>query len=163
MSFPDDLVPLPTMPYEERPLSLPLDIEECRTALWRCNGNVSDAALLLKVRSDRLRKFVKNSPYLSAQLQEAQETLKDIAESNVRDALMDQDDPGRRDAMTRFVLTNLGADRGYGQKGNNKGSIQIGDMKISWGDGSDIAAPLEEDNDVSGPVLDGVEYKAAAE
>lgn len=151
------------MPYEERPISLPLDVEECRTALWRCNGNVTDAARLLKVRSDRLRKFVKNSPYLSAQLVEAQETLKDLAEANVRDALMDQDDAARRDAMSRFVLTNLGTDRGYGQKGPNKGSVQFGDIKISWGDGSDIGQPLGEDDDVSGPILDGVEYKAAAE
>lgn len=144
-------------------MSLPLDIEECRTALWRANGNISDAATILKVSSIRLRKFVKNSPYLSAQMEEAREVLKDIAESNVRDALLDQDDAGRRDSMTKFVLTNLAGDRGYGTKAPTKGSVAIGGLVISWGDGTNISEPLSENSDEQGNILDGVEYNEAAE
>jgi hypothetical protein len=55
MTEPTDLMPLPTMPYDERPMSLPLDVEECRTALWRVRGNVTEAAKLIKVHPNRLR------------------------------------------------------------------------------------------------------------
>ena len=53
-SVPADLVALPTMPYSERPLELPLDTEECRTALWMVSGNVTEAAKLLKISRKKL-------------------------------------------------------------------------------------------------------------
>jgi hypothetical protein len=31
---PDEFFPLPFFPYKERPLTIPLDIEECATALY---------------------------------------------------------------------------------------------------------------------------------
>jgi hypothetical protein len=141
--FPSDLVPLSTMPWDARPDDLRLDIEECRTALWSCNGNISQAATMLKVTSIRLRRFVDQSPRLSAELQEARELLMDLSEQNVADALQDTDDKMRRDNMSKFVLTNLGAKRGYGPKGagitlNPQG--KSGAFTISWGDGSSIAA-----------------------
>lgn len=145
--FPNDLIPLPTMPYDSRPEELRLDIEECRTALWACSGNISQAATLLKVTSLRLRRFVDQSPRLSAELQESRELLMDLAEQNVEEALGDTDDKIRRDNMSKFVLSNLGARRGYGPKGagitiNTQG--KSGAMHISWGDGTSLGA--EPDN-----------------
>jgi len=136
--LPPDLIPLPTMPYDHRPDSLPLQVEECRTALWRARGNVSVAADILKVGSSRLRRFIKNSDFLSAEQQEAQEMLKDIAEDVVYDALTDADDKGRQDAMARFVLQGIGKDRGYGagqpniHVNNSKGGTVI----VGWQDGT---------------------------
>lgn len=136
---PNDLIPLPTMPYDERPAELPLDREECRTALWRAKGNVSEAAKLLKVPSLRLRNFIKNNAFLSAEAEEARQILADIAENNVLDALTDPVDAGRRDSMSRFVLSSIGKQRGYGQ---NTAGITInspkGPMTISWADGSSV-------------------------
>ena len=68
-SVPSDLVTLPTMTYSEMPPELPLDIEECRTAICMAAGNITEAAKLLKITSIRLRAFVKKSPYLSAEMQ----------------------------------------------------------------------------------------------
>src|SRR5207342_3708218 len=102
------------MPYSERPIELPLDTEECRTAIWMAAGNITEAAKVLKVTSIRLRNFVKKSPYLSAEMQEAADRVVDIAEANVLDALQDELDPSRRDTMSRFVLTNIGKHRGWG-------------------------------------------------
>ena len=138
-TIPNDLVALPSMPWPERPLELPLDIEECRTAIWMAAGNISEAAKVLKTTSIRLRAFVKKSPYLSAEMAEAADRLVDIAEANVRDALTDELDPSRRDTMSRFVLTNIGKARGWGS-GNNPGvtvkNSAGGTIVVQWADGS---------------------------
>jgi len=153
-NIPNDLVALPTMPYNERPLELPLDVEECRTALWMANGNVTEAAKLLKTTSIRLRGFIKKSPYLSAEMQEAADRLVDIAESNVLDALTDDQDPSRRDTMSRFVLTNIGKTKGWGTGGQNvnvKNSAG-GTIIVQWADGTTFSEKQTEE--VKGEVIE---------
>jgi hypothetical protein len=140
MSLPDDLMPLPTAPYDERPVSMPLDIEECRTALWLERGNITEAARRIKVSSHRLRRFVEKSPRLMEEQREAQQQLVDKAEDVVYDALSDED-PSRRDTMARFVLTNLGKERGYGTGSGNitiKPGSGKGAVMVTWGDNSPI-------------------------
>lgn len=137
--IPSDLKPLPTAPYDERPESLPLDIEETRTALWRCRGNITKAAGLLKVPSSRLRAFVANSAYLTREQNESREQLKDVAEDILYEALTDTVDAGRRDTMARFVMTNIGKDRGYGSGGGVSLNLpNKGRMQISWDDGTTL-------------------------
>jgi hypothetical protein len=129
------------MPYPERPNELPLDIEECRTAIWMASGNITDAAKLLKITSIRLRSFVKKSPYLSAEMQEAADRLVDIAESNVYNALTDELDASRRDTMSRFVLTNIGRHRGWGSTGVGGVTVKNsagGTIVVQWQDGTKI-------------------------
>lgn len=133
------------MPYDERPASLPLDVEECRTALWKQRGNVTKAAEMLKVPSSRLRAFVKNSPRLSAEVKEAQQQLLDMSEDIAYDALMDDEDKGRQDTMARFIMTNLGSERGYGGgKGNVTINAPKGTVNISWADGTSFT-PAEDE------------------
>ena len=133
------------MPWDKRPDELPLDVEECRTALWKAQGNITEAAAILKITSMRLRRFVDSSPRLSAELKESKEQLKDIAEANLVEALTDPDDTARRDSMTKFVLTNLGGDRGYGQKNGSGLTIKAGggsgSFTVSWEDGSSFNEP----------------------
>jgi len=153
-NIPSDLVALPTMPYSERPLELPLDVEECRTALWMASGNVTEAAKLLKVASIRLRNFVKKSPYLSAEMQEAADRVVDIAESNVLNALTDELDPSRRDTMSRFVLTNIGKHRGWGTNAPNvnvKNSAG-GTIIVQWADGTSFNS--DQPKEIDGEVVD---------
>jgi hypothetical protein len=136
------------MPYDVRPEELPLNVEECRTAIWRCNGNITKAAQLLKTSSLRLRAFVRKSPFLSAELTEAAEQIKDLAEDIVVEALLDTEDKARQDAMAKFVLLGPGKDRGYGSGApkvtinNGKG----GTVAIAWADGTSIgpSAPVIE-------------------
>ena len=144
MDFPDDLVPIPSQPWDERPTELPLDAEEVRTALWVSHGSVADAAKILKVNSARLRAFVKNSEYLRREQEEASEVMADIAEKNVYDALTDSEDPGRRDTMSKWFLERKGRNRGYGNAGGqSQGTGPKGRITISW------------ESDVSSPVIDG--------
>lgn len=137
-ALPQDLVALPTMPWTNRPDGLPLDIEECRTAIWISRGNVTEAAQRLKVSSMRLRTFIRKSPYLSAEVEEAREQIIDMAENVVYEALSDTTDTSRQDAMARFVLNGPGKNRGYGSGGpkvtinNQKG----GQISLAWGDGT---------------------------
>lgn len=136
------------MPYAERPVELPLDIEECRTALWMAAGNITQAATILKVTSIRLRNFVKKSPYLTSEMAEAHDRIVDIAESNVRDALTDELDPSRRDTMSRFVLTNIGKHRGWGTASSGGVTVKNsagGTIVVQWADGSTFGESAEPD------------------
>ena len=153
-NVPDDLVALPTMPYSERPTELPLDVEECRTAIWMCSGNISKAATILKVTSIRLRNFIKKSPYLTAELQESADRMVDIAEENVLDALTDELDPSRRDTMSRFVLTNIGKSRGWGSSPNslNVKNAAGGTIIVQWADGSTFSS--DDSKTIEGEVVD---------
>lgn len=147
-AVPSDLVPLPTTPWEERPSEVPIDIEEARTALWTCRGNVTSAAKLLKVPAQRLRALVKSSRRLSREIEEAREVLMDISESNIYEALTDDTDPGRRDSMSRYVMSTIGKARGFGT-GNNGVTINSpkGPMVITWGDGSSITGESRPGDD----------------
>ena len=141
--FPTDLEPLPTAPYAERPLSLPLEPEECRTALWMVRGNITEAAKLIKVTPSRLRSFVNKSAYLSAELQEAKEQLVDIAEDVVYDALTDEEDKGRKDTMARYVLSSQGKPRGWGTAVGQGISVKNsagGTIIVQWADGTSFGS-----------------------
>jgi hypothetical protein len=146
------------MPYSERPAELPLDIEETRTAIWMASGNITEAAKILKVTSLRLRNFIKKSPYLSAEMQEAADRLVDIAESNVYDALTDELDPSRRDTMSRFVLTNIGKHRGWGATGSGGVTVKNsagGTIIVQWADGTSFGGSgQDEPKEVDGRVID---------
>lgn len=146
--LPTDLIPLPTMPYDERPSSLPLDVEECRTALWLDRGNISKAAERLKISPVRLRSFVSKSPRLTEEQNEAREQILDIAEDVVHEALTDEVDASRRDQMARFAITNLGHTRGYGKAGPGPGvnlSLGRGKLRITWESGDEVQADSDDD------------------
>lgn len=148
LSLPVNLVPLPTMPWDVRPEELPLTIDEARTAIWMEAGNITKAALRLKVDSARLRRFVRSSPRLSAEMEEAREQILDRAEDVVVEALNDLEDVVRRDSMAKHVLTNLGRNRGYGSK--SPGNVNIvnngGKVVVQWGDGTSF-----DDEDAAEP------------
>lgn len=151
--IPQDLVPLPTAPYDVRPDALPLNVEETRTALWLCRGNITKTAEMLKITPSRLRQYINNNAYLSREQAEAREQLKDIAEDNVYDALTDENDPARRDTMARFVLGSIGKDRGFGTGGSGV-SLNMagkGKIEISWDDGTSLTG---NDNKPAEKVID---------
>lgn len=147
--FPSDLKVLPTAPYNERPVDLPLDVEECRTALWLDLGNVTKAAERLKVSPSRLRAFVRNNAYLTAEMSEAMEQLKDKATDVIREAL--NGPPERSDSMARYVMSGIGKDRGFGANsgGGAKVTVNGGVTIIQWADGSNINEPQTIEGEVA--------------
>jgi hypothetical protein len=147
-AFPTDLQPIPTQPWDERPDSLPLQVEEVRTALWLESGSIPKAAIRLKVASHRLRRFVSNSPRLIAEQNEAREQLVDKAEENIKEALWDPIDSGRRDSMSKYVASSLGRLRGYGTGPGKQININSegGNILIQWADGSPLTPPESTDD-----------------
>jgi hypothetical protein len=135
--FPDDLLPLPYFPWDARPSGVPLDIEECRTALWLNRGNVTKASERLKISPGRLRTFVNSSPRLQRECLEAREQLVDLAEDIVHEALTDYvgESPGsaRRDNMARYVMNSSIAEaRGLGSKRAKINVDAHGPVIIGW-------------------------------
>lgn len=155
MQYPSDLKPIPTQPWDERPDSLPLAVEDVRTALWLESGSIPQAAARLKVTPHRLRRFIGNSPRLIAEQNEAREQLADIAEGIVKEALLDPVDTGRRDGMAKYVLSSIGRVRGYGTGPGKQININSegGNILITWADGSPIG-PSDDSNIIEGEVVD---------
>lgn len=158
VDFPQDLQPIPTQPWDERPDSLPLNVEEVRTALWLESGSIPKAAIRLKVLASRLRRFINSSPRLLAEQNEAREQLADKAEENVKDALWDDKDAARRDSMSKYVLSSLGRGRGYGQGPGKQININSegGNILIQWADGTAIQTPENDD----GVIIEGEKNEA---
>lgn len=152
------------MPWDVRPDDLPLTIEEVRTALWVNEGNITKAALTLKVDSSRLRRYIAASPRLSAEKEEARNQILDKAEEVVIEALSDEEDVVRKDSMAKYVLSNLGKERGYGSKAggnltiNNNGA---GTISVSWGDGSSITGSDDDDQGRGVGTGSVIEHEAA--
>lgn len=163
VAIPVDLQPLSTQPWDQRPASLPLDIEECRTALWMAAGNVTEAAAILKISSSRLRNFIRCSPRLTEECREAREQLADTAEGVVREALADATDSSRRDQMARFVLTSqLGRARGFGAGSPTLKVNTTGPVIIGWADGTQFGVATQEPPDsdiIEGSALQAPEPK----
>ena len=61
----EEFLPLAWFPWAERPLDLPLDVEECATAIYLKNGDIDAAAARLKVTPARLDRVVRRSPRLT--------------------------------------------------------------------------------------------------
>jgi hypothetical protein len=102
--LPKDLV----VPYG-RPLRKlgddePLTARDVRSALWLCAGDIHKAAERLGVPPARIRAFVRNSPWVREELDEAREGILDRAEEILHEALF-SDDPKRRDSAARYILT----------------------------------------------------------
>jgi hypothetical protein len=123
MALPDNLQPLPIIPADW-PDDLPLDVQECRTALWLFHGNITKAAERLGTTSLRLRTFVRKSEFLSREIDEARQQLVDQAEHVISDALFGE--PARADPMARWVAGSQGKTRGWGQ-----GAPSVGNANMS--------------------------------
>jgi hypothetical protein len=67
----EEFVQLPHYPWDERPLTLPLDSDECATAIHLAHGDLDGAASLLKTPIHRLTRLLRNSPRLQRVLDEA--------------------------------------------------------------------------------------------
>ena len=67
----EEFVPLPYFSWSERPASLPLDVDECATAIHLAHGDIPSAAELLKVPPIRLHRLLRGSPRLQRVLEES--------------------------------------------------------------------------------------------
>jgi hypothetical protein len=66
----EEFVPLPFYPWDVRPHTTPLDLDECATAIHLANGSLPAAAELLRTPLVRLARKVRHTPKLALVLQE---------------------------------------------------------------------------------------------
>jgi hypothetical protein len=91
-----EFLPLPFYPWTERPSTLPLDADECATAIHLAHGDLPAAASLLKVPIVRLNRSLRASPRLQRILAETTElTIARAAAEYIR--ALDAPDDRRRE------------------------------------------------------------------
>lgn len=84
-----EFIPLPYYPWEERPHTLPLDPDECATAIHLAHGSLDRAASLLKVEINALNRMVRKHPMLQRIQSEALDNALAKAQSYPIDTLFD--------------------------------------------------------------------------
>jgi hypothetical protein len=67
----EEFAPLPYYPWQSRPETVPLDQDECATAIHLANGELVEAASLLKVPIIRLKRMLRGSPRLQRVFEES--------------------------------------------------------------------------------------------
>ena len=127
---------LPVYDFENdrRPPSVLIHRREAVAALIEAQGNVTNAAILLKTNRARLAGYIRRDSFTQAILDEVQEILVDKAQTVV-DNVVGCDDLALAYQASKFVLTQSkhGRSRGYGE---NKSNISIhakdSQLNIQW-------------------------------
>lgn len=104
-----EFTPLPYYPWSERPITVPLDQDECATALHLAHGSLPAAANLLKVPLVRLARMLRSSPRLQRVLDEAYQLTLAKAVSIPIETLFDPNADARRLewASTKVLASRL--------------------------------------------------------
>jgi hypothetical protein len=103
-----EFLPLPYYAWEQRPDTVPLDYDECATALHISDGDMVIAARLLKAPLYRLQRFLKHSPRLQLVQEESLEQVRRRAEHEVISGLDAADDRRREWAASKILGSRLG-------------------------------------------------------
>jgi len=105
-----EYLPLPHYPWDERPLTVPVDVEEAATALFLAKGSLPNAALLLKTPQTRLSRLIHAHPRLQRIQRELLELLPHRAVDEIVRALDSPDDRRREWATQRILNSRLARD-----------------------------------------------------
>jgi hypothetical protein len=131
--------PLPHYGWEERPLTIPIDIEEAATAIHLAKGVITTASQLLKVGETRLRRVIRNHPRLQRIADEHLAVLNDKAIAEVASAFDSPDDRRREWATARVLASRLGKDNPLAPVPSSaqSGSLEVNPadrtITIHWG------------------------------
>ena len=97
--------PLPFYSYDERPVGLPLDLEECATAIHLAGGDLPNAAALLRVPFHKLNRQVVNHPRLQRILAESHGLAHHRAAAEYLRALDSESDRRREWGASKILAT----------------------------------------------------------
>lgn len=105
----DEFEPLPHYPWDERPPTLPLDLDECATAIHLTQGDLPAAAALLKVPLHKVNRQILHHPRLARILGEAQSLAVARAAAEYVQALDSPHDRRREWAAKNLLSTRAAA------------------------------------------------------
>jgi hypothetical protein len=140
----EEFLPLPHFPYDERPATTPLEIEECATALYLAQGDTDEAALRLKVHPLRLQRAISRSPRLQRLQAELVALLNNRVLKEYKRAFQEED--ARRREWAASKLAQTAQFQSHPLAPNSQSSPQLtlaGPTRIviSWDDGSSDDRP----------------------
>lgn len=90
------------------------------SALRQCRGNVSAVARMFGVSRQATHKYINARPGLQAVAQECRETMLDMAETIVENAILAGDVNA-----SQWYLTRLGKHRGYVERHEHSGQVVV--------------------------------------
>jgi hypothetical protein len=102
-----EFIPLPFYPFTERPATLPLDPDECATAIHIAQGDIPAAASLLKVPQFRLEREVRRHPDLGRILNEELQIAVSRSRSELLTALDSPNDRRREWAASKILSSRI--------------------------------------------------------
>ena len=101
----EEFTPLPFYPWDTRPDTVPLDTDECATALHLGQGSLIRAAQLLKTAPHRLARVMRAHPNLARIQNEANELTVAHAHDELLQALSSDSDRRREWAATKILAS----------------------------------------------------------
>lgn len=126
--------------------SAELDEAKLEGLLLECDGNIREAAILLDIKSSRLRRFVEASPRLREACAEAIASAVDEAVGVLFEGLRDKNSfQNRFYAAKEFLRTAEGRKRGFGHEASGQATLELKDkggsrtITLKW-----IEPPAEE-------------------
>jgi hypothetical protein len=116
------------MSAEIIPFERDLDEDEVETTLMGVDGNIREAAMLLDVKSARLRRFVEASPRLRAVCAEAFASAVDESVGVLFEGLRDKNSfQNRFYAAKEFLRSAEGRKRGFGHEASGQATLELKD------------------------------------
>lgn len=108
-----EFVPLPYYGWLERPATVPLEIEECETAIHLAEGHIPKAASLLKVPQFKLDRMIRRHPRLQRIYEEAARLVGHRSAGEMIDALDSPHDRRREWAATKILASKACRDHPF--------------------------------------------------
>lgn len=108
-----EFIPLPFYPFDERPASMLLELEECETAIHLAEGHIPKAAALLKVPQFKLDRMLRRHPRLQRIYEESCRLVGHRGAGEMIDALDSPNDRRREWAATKILASKACRDHPF--------------------------------------------------
>ena len=111
----EEFAPLPFFPWDSRPPTLPLDPDECATAIHLAQGDLPRACALLKVPQFKLEREVRRHPNLQRILNEELQIAVSKSRSELLTALDSPNDRRREWAASKILASRIAQNDPFAQ------------------------------------------------
>ena len=149
-----EFIPLPFYPFTERPATLPLDPDECATAIHIARGDLPKASDLLKVPQFKLEREVRRHPNLARILNEELQIAVSKSRSELLTALESPNDRRREWAASKILASRIAQSDPFapapaGSTTANNVTINQDNKEITihWGEAPAAPAPPPDEID----------------
>ena len=150
-----EFTPLPYYPWDERPLTLPLDSDECATAIHLAQGDLPRAAELLKVPLYKLNRALAHHPRLARIFREANDLAIARAAAEYLRALDSPSDRRREWGATKILASRAAVSHPFSPAPSQPNAAAASLSLTSTAAGRTLVFRWRTDADDNPPVIDG--------